>query len=160
MPKRLLDSTLLIAHFQRFSPLAQKGPEDARNWANRLIDNKGTNAIVSPVVIELLAGVRDSHELALTEAFLEKFEVVDERRIPPQDWEQAGIFAKRVVKYDREVPRGSRRRDREQNPKTRARDLGDCLIMAIALRLNYVVLSHDRGIPRQAGRVGGKAPGS
>ena len=69
MPKRLLDSTLLIAHFKRISPLAEKGPKDARNWAKRLIENKGTNAIVSPVVIEMLAGVRDSHELESNRGF-------------------------------------------------------------------------------------------
>ncbi len=160
MPKHLLDSTLLITHFKRISPLAEKGPEDARNWAKQLIENKGTNAIVSPVVIEMLAGVRDSHELSLTEAFLDEFDIVDERKIPPQDWELAGIIAKRVVKYDRQVPRRSRRRDREQNPRTQARDLGDCLITAIALRLNYAVLTEDRGVPRQAGRTGGKAPRS
>ncbi len=159
MPKRLLDSTLLIAHFKRISPLAEKGREDARDWAKRLIENKGTNAIVSPVVIEMLAGVRDSHELSLTEAFLDEFDIVDERKIPPEDWKLAGIIAKRVLKYDRQVPRRSRRRDREQNPKTQARDLGDCLIAAIVLRLKYVVLTGDRGIPRQAGRTGGKAPG-
>lgn len=86
MPKRLLDSTFLIAHLQRMSPLAGKGADDARNWAKRLIDIKGTNAMVSPVVIEVLAGVRDSHELALIEAFLEEIEVVDEGTTPPQDW--------------------------------------------------------------------------
>jgi predicted nucleic acid-binding protein len=160
MPKRLLDSSLLISHFRRISKLAEKGREDARVWAKRLIENKGTNAIVSPVVIEMLAGVRDSHELSLTEAFLDEFDVVDERRIPPQDWVLAGIIAKRVLKYDRQVPRRSRRRDREQNPRTQARDLGDCLIAAIALRLNYTVLSDDRGIPLQAGRTSGKLPGS
>jgi len=144
----------------RISKLAEKGREDARVWAQRLIENKGTNAIVSPIVIEMLAGVRDSHELSLTEAFLDEFDVVDERRIPPQDWDLAGIIAKRVLKYDRQVPRRSRRRDREQNPRTQARDLGDCLIAAIALRLHYAVLSDDRGIPLQAGRTSGKPPGS
>ncbi len=157
MPKRLLTSTLLIAHLQRMSPLAEKGADDARNWAKRLIDNKGTNAIVSPVVIEVLAGVRDSHELSLTEAFLEEFEIIDQQRIPPQDWKQAEIIAKMVVKYDRQVARRHRRRDREQNPKSRPRDFGDCLILAIALRLKYEVLTDDKGIPRQAGRTGGKA---
>ena len=83
MPKRLLDSSLLIAHFKRISSLAEKGREDARDWAKRLIENKGTNALVSPVVIEMLAGVRDSHELSLTEAFLDEFDIVDERKIPP-----------------------------------------------------------------------------
>jgi len=160
MPKRLLDSTLLISHFKRFSNLAEKGQEDARDWAKRLIENKGTKAIVSPVVIEMLAGVRDSHELSLTEAFLDEFDIVDERKIPPQDWELAGTIAKRVVKYDRLVPRRIRRRDREQNPRTQARDLGDCLIAAIAIRLKYVVLTEDRGIPLQAGRTSGKPPGS
>ena len=44
------------------------------------------------------------------------------------------------------------------NPRTQARNLGDFLITAIALRLNYAVLTDDRGLTRQAGRTGGKAP--
>ncbi len=157
MPKRLLDSTILIAHFRRLHPLAEKGPAEARSWARQLVQNRETNAIVSPVVIELLAGVRDSHELSLTEAFLEEFQIIDDRRIPAQDWEQAATIAKRVVKYDRHVARQDRRRDRKHSPTNQARDLGDCLISAIAVRLNYVVISDDHGLIRQAGRTGGKA---
>ena len=52
----------------------------------------------------------------ITEVFLGQFEIIDQRHIPPRDWEQAGIIAKRVVKYDRQVPRRSRSRDREHNP--------------------------------------------
>ena len=133
---------------------------DAEQLARKLIEIYDTKAIVSPVEIEVLAGVRDPHELELTEVFLGQFEIIDQRHIPPRDWEQAGIIAKRVVKYDRQVPRRSRSRDREQNPRTQARNLGDCLITAIALRLNYAVLTDDRGLTRQAGRTGGKAPGS
>ena len=39
---------LLITHLKRISPLAEKRPEDAERLAKQLIENKGTNAIVSP----------------------------------------------------------------------------------------------------------------
>src|SRR5271157_6097199 len=158
MRQRFFDSTKLMTELKKLRSDSRRA--DVEQLACKLIEIYDTKAIVSAVEIEVLAGVRDPHELELTEAFLDEFDIVDERRIPPQDWEQAGIIAKRVVKYDRQVPRRSRRRDREQNPRTQARDLGDCLIAAIALRLNYAVLTEDRGIPRQAGRTSGKSPGT
>ncbi len=153
MPKRILDTNILIAHFKGLKPLAERGPSDAEDWARVLIQDKGTNAIVSPVEIEILVGVQDPHELELTEAFLRPFAIIDERRVLPEDWEEARRIAKRVVRYDREVPRRHRRRPRERNPKTESRDFGDCLITAIASRLNCEVITDDQGLHRQAGRA-------
>jgi len=126
---------------------------DAEQLARRLIEIYDTKAIVSPVEIEVLAGVRDPHELKLTEVFLGQFEIIDQRHIPPQDWEQASRIAKRVLRYDRDVSRRDRKRRRQANPKTELRQLGDCLITAIANRLHYEPITDDKGMKRQAGRA-------
>ncbi len=126
---------------------------DAEQLARRLIEIYDTKAIVSPVEIEVLAGVRDPHELKLTEVFLGQFEIIDQRHIPPQDWEQARRIAKRVLRYDRDVSRRDRKRRRQANPKTELRQLGDCLITAIANRLHYEPITDDKGMKRQAGRA-------
>ena len=153
MPKSLLDSNILLEHFRRMPDKNAKGADDAKTWADLLIKNRGTNAIVSPVEIEVLAGTRDPHDLELTEAFLSRFEVVDGQRTLPEDWEMAKRFAKRVVKLDRQVPRQHRRRDRQDNPGTPARQLGDCLISAIARRLNYSLITADKRLIQQEGRT-------
>ncbi len=126
---------------------------DAERLARKLIEVFDTKAIVSPLEIEVLAGVRDPHELELTEVFLEQFELIDHRDIPPQDWEEAKRIAKRVVKYDRDVSRRHRKRRRQANPKTKLRQLGDCLITAIANRLHYEPITDDKSMERQAGRA-------
>ena len=153
MPKRVLDTNILIDHLRRRRPHEGKGPSDAAGWARELIENKGTDAIVSPVVIEILVGVRDAHDLAITEAFLGIFRVIDEGKVLPADRTEAARIAKRVVEYDRDVPRRRRKRGREPRPMTGARDFGDCLITAIARRLNHEVDSGDVGLHRQAGRT-------
>jgi predicted nucleic acid-binding protein len=58
-------------------------------------------------------------------AFLKPFKVVDEGRIVRQDWDEAERIAKRVHRTGR------------------PRKLGDCLIMAIAQRLNCDVVTAD-----------------
>jgi len=151
MLKRVLDTNRLNRQLRKLR--ADSTREDASRLAQELIDLHETNAIVSPVEIEVLAGVRDPQELALTEEFLSHFVVIDAQRIPPDDWHTAKRLAKHVVRYDRDVPRRDRRRAREQNPKSEARDLGDCLITAIATRLGYEVDTEDKGLRRQAGRV-------
>jgi len=127
--------------------------DGAEEWAVRLIKNKATNAIVSPVRIEVLAGVRDTFDREITEAFLAKFALIDERKIPVADWLEAERIAKRVVTSDREVPRRQRRREPQSRPQTESRQLGYCLILAIANRLNYEVVSNDKGLRRQQGRT-------
>lgn len=135
MPKRIFDSNRLIKQFRLLRPYAGKNPADAKRCAGELIEAFGTDAIVSPVEIEFLAGIVDPHEMDLAEAFLQRFRIIDERRTPPEDWLEARRIAKHVV-------RNSGRRD-----------LGDCLILAIAHRLHYDVSSSDGGLTRQQGRT-------
>jgi predicted nucleic acid-binding protein len=152
--QKLLDTNILCAALRRLR--ADSKPEDAVAVADELIRRYGTKAICSPVRIEVLGGVRDPHELELTERFLERFDVVDQKRVPAMDWEEAERIAKRVVPYDREVPRRERRRQRVERPLTPARQFGDCMITAIAKRLGYDVITDDKGLIRQSGRTKSK----
>jgi predicted nucleic acid-binding protein len=151
MRQRFFDSTKLMTELKKLRSDSRRA--DAEQLARRLIEIYDTKAIVSPVEIEVLAGVRDPHELKLTEVFLGQFEIIDQRHIPPQDWEQARRIAKRVLRYDRDVSRRDRKRRRQANPKTELRQLGDCLITAIANRLHYEPITDDKGMKRQAGRA-------
>jgi len=77
--------------------------------------------------IEMVGGITSRRELELTKAFLGVFTCIDQKRIPASDWQEAIRLAQRVP------------RDR------RPRQLGDCLIRAIANRLKYNVLTFDTG---------------
>jgi predicted nucleic acid-binding protein len=151
MRQRFFDSTKLMTELKKLRFDSTRA--DAERLDSKLIEIYDTKAIVSPVEIEVLAGVRDPHELELTEFFLGQFEIIDQRHIPPQDWEEARRIAKRVLKYDRDVSRRHRKRRRQANPKTEPRQLGDCLITAIANRLHYEPITDDKGMERQAGRA-------
>src|SRR5437764_290447 len=102
MPKLIFDSNKIIERLRMLRN--DSTPADAERLAKELIEEYDTRAIVSPVEIEILAGVRDSHELKLTETFLGCFEVIDQGKIPPGDWQDAKRQAKHVVKYDRQQP--------------------------------------------------------
>jgi predicted nucleic acid-binding protein len=154
MPNRLLDTNVLIAHFRGLHPYQEASPSVASNHAQELISKLNTDAIVTPVEIEMLAGARNRHEIELTEAFLKPFRLIDRRRILAEDWEEA----RRVSKYlPKQVHSSSRRKTRSE-PNVQPRDLGDCLITAIARRLNYDVLTDDKGLIRQAGRTRRRKP--
>jgi predicted nucleic acid-binding protein len=127
---RILDTNVLINHLRLLAPSGSK-PNAAKEWARKLIELWGTNLIVSPVRVEFLAGAESSEKLKLYLAYLEPFEVVDERQIPRQDWEEAERIAKRVV------------------VKGRRRNLGDCLIKAISLRLNCETVTNDADFDRR-----------
>jgi len=101
-----------------------------RSWAEKLIANHGSRRIVTPVYIEMVAGATGSDELKLTHAYLDPFEMVDEGKIPKEDWDEAKRIAQRVA------------------PKGGKRQLGDCLVRAIANRLNCDVLTLDGTFPR------------
>src|SRR5271157_2177650 len=116
MRQRFFDSTKLMTELKKLRSDSRRA--DVEQLACKLIEIYDTKAIVSPVEIEVLAGVRDPHELELTEVFLEQFEIIDQRHIPPQDWEQARRIAKRVLRYDRDVSRRHRKRRRQANPKS------------------------------------------
>jgi predicted nucleic acid-binding protein len=127
----LLDTSVLIQHWhtKSKSPLSQFSEKDAKAWAQELIELHG-NIIVTPVYIEFIAGTVSQHELKLALAYLENFKVADKGKVLKEDWDQACIKAKRVQ-------RSSKRRH-----------LGDCLIKAIADRLNYVPYSLDSDFPK------------
>jgi predicted nucleic acid-binding protein len=133
--KRVLDTNILLAHFHRLRPLANKTPADAEEWARRLIADKEADAIVSPVEVEFLCGVLNQDERKLREGFLKPFRLIDEHRTLPEDWREAMRIAK--------------------HPGFHAskRDLGDCLIIAISDRLRHEVLTDDKGLKQQRGRT-------
>lgn len=128
MPRRVLDTNVLIGHWALFlqSEQHRQTADAVRRWAKRLIDLHGSDAILSPIYIEFVAGMRNEREARLARAYLGEFDVVDEGRILPRDWEKARELAERV-------PRDGLRRQ-----------LGDCLIRAICLRLKYDVFTHER----------------
>lgn len=130
MTKRLLDTSVLIAHWRRRSTKrSEQTASHAAAFAADLIEKVGSSAIATPVFIEFIAGFRSNQELKLAEAYLAEFEVIDRQDIPPSDWRDAIRLAKRVPK--------------DRKP----RQMGDCLLRAIATRLNYEVFTHDQGFP-------------
>ena len=110
--------------------MRESTPTDAASWGNQLILLEQTNAIVTPVYLEFIAGARSRHELQLTEAYLQTFECVDGGQVLEEDWEEA-------LRLARWIPANSK-----------PRQLGDCLIKAIARRLRYTVRTFDLGFPR------------
>jgi predicted nucleic acid-binding protein len=135
MPRHVLDTNILIDHFRLLRPYARKSPAAATDWAAKLIANKETDAIVSPVLVEFLYGVVDAHEMQLAEAYIGSFRIIDGHETLAQDWLETRRSAKHVG--HQAVPR----------------HLGDCLISAIASRLKYEVITKDRGLLRQWGRT-------
>jgi predicted nucleic acid-binding protein len=130
--RQVLDTSVLIHHWRRRSAgsLGHSTKGDARRWARELIQLEETDAILSPVALEVLCGARDAHELGLSLAFIEGFRLADGGRVIPEDWEEARRVATRIP-HD-----------------GRPRQLGDCLIRAIANRLRLRVKSFDTGMPR------------
>jgi len=132
MAQLILDTSVLIRHWNDSRggrPFNQLAEQDTARWADQLIDIRQTNWIVTPVYVEMVAGVRSKQELRLAWAYLERFEVIDENVIPADDWRDATRIAQRVP--------------RDGKP----RQLGDCIIRAIANRLNCDVVSFDDSFP-------------
>jgi predicted nucleic acid-binding protein len=130
---RVLDTNRLIAHWRRSrkKPLSSYSRADVMKWADELIRLDGTNAVLTPVVIEFLCGARDQLELTLYRAFLDRLEVIDGGAISSADWETAKRFAAWIP--------------RDGTP----RDFADCLIMAISRRLGYELLTSDLDLSRR-----------
>jgi predicted nucleic acid-binding protein len=132
MKRSVLDTSVLIASWRSHArgSLARKTPVDAVRWARRTIERYDTNAIVTPVYLEMIAGVSDRHELRLAQAFLGEFHCVDNGTITRADWLEAVRLAQRVP--------------RNRKP----RHLGDCLIRAVTNRLRYSVETLDLDFPK------------
>jgi predicted nucleic acid-binding protein len=129
MSKRILDSEILIRHDNKMTKA--RTVVAVRAHARQLIDFQETKWILSPIRIEFLCGARDRHEFQLYAAYLEQFEVLDQKNIPARDWSEAERRAQWVKES------GGRRK------------LGDCLIQAIAERLHAEVVTMDRHFRRR-----------
>ncbi|HVS69813.1 MAG TPA: PIN domain-containing protein [Phycisphaerae bacterium] len=124
----MLDTSILLSYWNHRQRGHKRQLTDAlvERWAEELIELHGTDAILTPIYIEVIVGTTTSGDLRLWEAFLAKFTCIDQWNILPDDWKEAVRFAKRI-------PR-----------QTRKRKLGDCLIRAICKRLRYETVSHDK----------------
>src|SRR5271165_2478850 len=116
MSRRILDTNLLIEHWRtclkrsKRRRLSQISESDVKAWAQDLVDLEDSNAVVTPILLEFLCGVRDETEMKLARAFLKVFNVIDRGRILDEDWQDARRIAERVP------------------PTGASRDFGDCLI--------------------------------
>lgn len=131
MRKAVLDTSVLLGWWNDCRSRA-RGILDVslvQKWAQQLIKMHDANAVVTPVRIEVIGGVTKQQDYPLTLAYLEMFRCIDNQRILSEDWEEALRLARRI-------PRSAR-----------PRDLGDCLIRAIATRLKHEVDTRDRGFP-------------
>jgi predicted nucleic acid-binding protein len=129
MKRTVLDTNVLISYW-RTHDLSKKSAAEVRCAAEKLIGRYDANVITTPVYIECVSGVRTGDELKLMRAFLKMFLVIDGWKISDADWKNACDRAERVP--------------RDGNP----RQLGDCLIRAIADRLNYDVQTYDQRFPQ------------
>jgi predicted nucleic acid-binding protein len=89
-----------------------------------------TNAILTPIYGEFMAGVTNREQLQLSRWYLAQFEVLDRGRILSEDWRAAIRMAERI-------PRNGK-----------PRQLTDCLIRAIANRLRRRVVTRDVDFPK------------
>ena len=110
MARHVLDTNVLIRHWRKWGgrTATGKSPEGAAEAADHLIALRQTDAIVTPVRLEFLAGVQSSQELVLARPFLSRFRVADRGNVMPQDWAEALRLAERVP--DPEVPAKAQRR--------------------------------------------------
>ena len=72
MARKIFDTSALIRHWHDSGGRSPTGKTaaDAAGWAQRLIAVHDTDAIVTPVFIEFVAGVTNSVELELTRSYL------------------------------------------------------------------------------------------
>jgi predicted nucleic acid-binding protein len=132
MRKKLLDTNILSAQWQRKGGRRAQGfsSEDVKGWADELIAMHGGAAIVTPVYIEFICGATSQREMQLAESYLAVFQIADLGDIRVDDWSEAGRIARRIPYSGK------------------PRQLGDCLIRAVANRLRMDVISGDLGFPR------------
>jgi predicted nucleic acid-binding protein len=134
MARRVLDTNILINHWRRTfkgKVSRQISEQQATECARRLIREERTNAILSPIYVEYLCGPQNKREVRNARAYLEEFHVLDEGRVLPQDWAESVRLAGRISRDG--IPR----------------QMGDCLIRAICIRLNLDVNTADNQFPRR-----------
>ncbi len=130
--RRVLDTNVLINHWKAYfkaADVTQIGKRQAIQCARRLIELTRTDEILSPIYVEYLCGPQGAAGVAIARDYLDEFTILDEGRIVPEDWEEAKRIAVRV------------RRDQS------SRQLGDCLIRAVCIRLRRDVHTFDRQFP-------------
>jgi len=132
MPRRVLDTSVLCSfwnmkHGDSKKRAVQQNPSAL---AKELIEMRGSDSVVTPVIIEFIAGARTGDELERMRQFLNPFTVIDGGKVTEADWRSAKRYAERV-------PRDGNRRQ-----------LGDCIIKAVCARLNYEVDTTDKRFPR------------
>src|SRR5438105_14327240 len=109
MRRKVLDTSVLLSHWRsRLGAVTSKTIADAEDWARELSTLRKSNAIVTPVYLEVVCGVTSVHELRLARAYLDQFRVIDGGAILAEDWLEARRLAERI-------PRNRRKRQ-----------LGDC----------------------------------
>jgi predicted nucleic acid-binding protein len=134
MARRILDTNILINHWRhtfRGKASKQISEQQAIDCARRLIREERTNAILSPIYVEYLCGPQNKREVRNARAYLHEFHVLDEGRVLPQDWLESMRLAGRI--------------SRNGTP----RQMGDCLIRAICIRLNLDVNTADSHFPHR-----------
>jgi len=126
--KKILNTSILINHWGDCGGNSPAGhsANEAAQWAARLVELRGIDAIVTPVYLEFVVGMLTAHQLELARAYLARFRIIDGGQVLPEDWVEARRIGERV-------PR-----------KPRRRQMGDCLIQAIANRLRHDVDTADR----------------
>ena len=131
MARRVLDTSVLVHHWRRHPvPVRDRSEDQTRQWARDLLALHKAEGIVTPVEIEFLAGTASPQELQHARAYLAEMPLIDHGSVVDADWREARRLAQRV-------PADGRRRQ-----------LGDCLIRAIARRINCEVISFDESFPR------------
>ena len=136
MSGRLADTSFLVAFWRdraRKSGFGERLAHDntpsraqVRQWASTFVGRYPDAVIASPVRIEFLAGATNRTELDRYRLFLESLDIVDGGRISIEEWKTAEDLAVRV-------PRDGQKRQ-----------LGDCLIEAIARRHRLETLTSDQ----------------
>jgi len=127
--RKVLDTSVLIAHWRHRKGQALTSTKKAALLAKDLIRFQQIKSIFTPTYIEFVCGVPSQRELQLARSFLAEFDIVDLGQVSKQDWLEARRLAERV-------PRSGKKRQ-----------LGDCLIRAIANRLRYDVATLDASFP-------------
>lgn len=131
MAKAVLDTSVLISGWRihRSKTNAQLSANLVSAWADEVVRLYGSDAIVSVTWLEMIGGVTTRQHLPLTEAYLSRFQTIDDGGTSKGDWQEALRLARRI-------PRGAE-----------PRDLGDCLIRVIATRHGYEVITLDQAFP-------------